>query len=160
MSAMQRRKGRSFEQQIATAYRGLLPHRVVRRSLQAHQPFEPDVVIEGVPVWTECQDARHPTPEKKHQQAVRDIAKAKQHGVIHANVLPVVVWHRIRERESWATFEWSDLAFLLGVDTSKMPSMLVTVTFRDFLAALVVIDDLHRYVKPNGTQTGNGLALG
>ncbi len=102
MGKLSRTKGRSFEQHVATAYRMLWPAAAVRRSLQAHQPFEPDVVVEGgapewaLRLWTECQHARGCTPLVKLAQAERDIKALKKSltalGSSFSARLPVVVW--------------------------------------------------------------------
>lgn len=105
MGKLSRRKGRSFEQLIATCYRETWPAAKVRRSLQAHKPYEPDVVIEpasNLPawvtaLWTECQHAQDPTPLDKLAQAERDIAEfnVNRPSTVrgHARV-PIVVWRK------------------------------------------------------------------
>ncbi|HYF53753.1 MAG TPA: hypothetical protein VEA41_05800 [Salinarimonas sp.] len=67
------------------------------------------MVIEGSGVWLELQDARKPDPEAKLEQAERDAARV--------NGLPIVVWHRIRERKIHASMRLSTLLKLSGVDT-------------------------------------------
>ena len=105
MGAMQREKGKRFERDIAARLREVFPAADVRRSSQADRAANSDVVVTGDPLlerlWLELQDARDPTPLAKLQQAERDIAVARRTGV---NLrMPVVIWHRIRERASQVT---------------------------------------------------------
>lgn len=116
-----RTKGRAFEQEIARRYRALWPKATVRRALQAHKAYEPDVVVEGLNLWTECQDASDPNPVAKLTQAVRDMGRAQERGFIPEGmrVYPVVVWHKKGERAEWATFRLADLMALAGGTTFK-----------------------------------------
>jgi len=99
MGKLSRRKGKTFEQHIATQYRLLWPDAEVRRSLQAHKPYEPDVVVVHpklswvTALWTECQHAKESTPGAKLQQAERDVQEweARQTDR-HSKRLPIVVW--------------------------------------------------------------------
>jgi hypothetical protein len=101
MSLMSREKGKRFERRIADDLRRALPQATIRRSLQAHRAYEPDVVIEGdAPtlakrLWLELTDSRAPAPLDKLAQAERD-AQGK-------GCLEVVVWHRLGERSVQAT---------------------------------------------------------
>lgn len=73
-----RRKGHDFERKVAARLRQKWPDLTVRRSQQAHQAFEPDVVVEGEgapPIWVECHHGKT-DPRKKYEQAVRDVDKA------------------------------------------------------------------------------------
>ena len=105
MGAMQREKGKRFERDIAARLREVFPDADVRRSSQADRAANSDVVVTGEPLlerlWLELQDARDPTPLAKLQQAERDIAVARRTGVNYR--MPIVIWHRIRERTSQVT---------------------------------------------------------
>jgi hypothetical protein len=114
MGMMQREKGKDYERRVASAMRAAFPFATVRRSSQADRAHAPDVRFETGPellrqLWLECNDARQPNPLGKLEQAERD--------TIHGPDawLPVVVWHRFREREDWATLRIRTLRFLLGV---------------------------------------------
>lgn len=119
MSKMQRTKGRVFERFVATRIRRKFPGALVRRALQSEAAHESDVVVEGdgAPaalrqLWLECNDARNPDPRAKLAQAERDASRAiDKRGVLR---LPVVVWHRIRERRIQATMRTQTLLSLLG----------------------------------------------
>lgn len=144
MGMMQRRKGRSFEQKIADIYRKKWPDFVVRRSLQAHRPYEPDVVVEGVvgrhKLWTECNDAAKPNPLVKLIQAERDIEKAVSAGM-YFPYLPIVVWHRLQSREVNVTMRMSSLWRFTGMwadgGSKELRDMLVTMTLDAFLESVV-----------------------
>jgi hypothetical protein len=88
-----RAKGLAFERRIAKAFRAKYPDATVRRSQQAHQAFEPDVVIEGKApsmvkaLWIECHHGKTAIA-KKYQQAERDAAA---HEYVR---VPVVIWRR------------------------------------------------------------------
>jgi len=144
---MQRSKGRSFEQLVADAYRTAMPAAVIRRSLQAHQPFEPDVVVEH-PVshalsrlWTECQHANEPAPLVKLAQAERDII------VAGGPRLPVVVWRKTRGKTVQVTTRiWVlgalglayplELELELELELGKWTTLVVTVDFYEWLALI------------------------
>ncbi len=130
---MQRRKGRRYEQDIANVFREWWPSAVVRRASQAERADNPDVfVADGPPLlkrlWLELTDSRAPNPSEKLWQAERDIA----HRVYHRDRLPVVVWHRLRERESHVTTRLWVLDVIRGVTGSVNP-LTVTMTLDDFI---------------------------
>jgi hypothetical protein len=106
MSAMQREKGKAYERAIARVLREVFPAADVRRSSQADRAANSDVVITGDPLlerlWLELQDARTPTPAAKLRQAERDIELALRASG-RLDRLPVVIWHRIRERSHQVT---------------------------------------------------------
>lgn len=136
-----RRKGHDFEREIADVYRKRWPRATVRRSLQAHSPFEPDVVIEGdapnlvLSLWTECQASAAPTPLEKLLQAERDVDRwAVKRGGDATSRLPVVVWRKTGARMTHATLRASTLLYLHG-KCSIGPSM-VTMAFDDLLSIL------------------------
>lgn len=104
MGLMQRRKGRAYEQAIARTFRERWPDCVVRRASQAERADNPDVFIADGPellkrMWLELTDGRAPDPSAKLAQAEGDIA----HRTYHRNRLPIVVWHRLGARKSFAT---------------------------------------------------------
>jgi hypothetical protein len=144
-----RTKGRAFEQLVANQYRERWPEATVRRSLQAHRPYEPDVVVEhpagGSPsrLWTECQHADAPQPLLKLAQAERDILAAEKAGrgepVPGCLWLPVVVWRKSGSSTVYATCRLGVLMCLtgnVGVATLR-PSLVVTVAFADLVAAIL-----------------------
>lgn len=141
MGLMQRRKGRKFEQWVATKYRKRYPKATVRRALQAHQPYESDVMIEGdapeiaIRIWTECEDAASPCPKRKMKQALRDIYRAQSAGRSDQD-LAVVVWHRTGSRTRSATVRICDLMVILGHELPPGLGALVTMDFEDFLELL------------------------
>jgi len=133
-----RRKGVSFEEKIArefrqiydppellaslaeaakakgagsvAAYRAILKTSRVRRSDQGRGAMEPDLVIQGCPLWLELQHARAVTPRGKLEQAERDAATAE------SSLRPVAVIH---ETGRWLTQAWmrfSTLLYLAGFD--------------------------------------------
>ena len=120
MGRMQREKGKRFERAIATLLRQRWPSAVVRRASQAERADNPDVFVEGGPpllarLWLELQDARSPTPMAKLEQAERDADWWWNHGPsTRTERLPVVVWHRIGERTTWATLRLSTLDAIRG----------------------------------------------
>lgn len=132
MGASQRTKGHNFERAIANAFRKRWPHLAdrIRRSQQAHQAFEPDVVIEGVPLWVECQCSRKPTPMAKLEQAEGDIARCA------IDMVPVAVWRKSGERSAKATMRWWALAESTGCDMPDSMDdrlLVVTVDFDEWL---------------------------
>jgi hypothetical protein len=138
MSRMQREKGKRFERRIADDLRRALPSATIRRSLQAHRAYEPDVVIEGdAPelvkrLWLELTDGRAPQPLEKLAQAERD-AQGKGR-------LEVVVWHRLGERSVWASMRFETLAMLLlspprALNTTAW-GVVVTLDWADVLDAI------------------------
>jgi hypothetical protein len=114
MGLMQRRKGRAFEQSVATRLRAAFPGAVVRRTSQADGAYASDVVVEPPApsvigrVWWECHDAASPRPLDKLAQAERDTR--------HLDVLPVVVWHRRGARMTRVTLRLGTLLKLVGDD--------------------------------------------
>jgi hypothetical protein len=136
-------KGKTFERRIANVLRKTWQGVDIRRASQADRPYQSDVyAVNGNEVqrrlWIECQDSRKPTPEVKLVQAERDIAG--QHNVDWAaqeatRRLPVVVWHRIGERTSYATTRLWVLDAVRGV-TSPARSEAVTMPLEQFLDVL------------------------
>ena len=130
MGLMQRNKGKAFERKVASIIRAKFPGVTVRRSSQAERAYQSDVFCVGHPVlerlWMELCDAHKPNPSKKMKQAVRDI------DVSSLERTPVVVWHRIHEREVWATLKLSDLPPMQQSD-AVWPETLVTMRLADFL---------------------------
>lgn len=152
MGKSQRIKGRAFEQLIATAYRERWPEAVVRRSLQAHQPYESDVVVEHpdlprvAAMWTECQHAAKPAPLIKLAQAERDADKAKSVGCYPSTPvmggrhpwLPVVVWRKSGAAQVNATMRhwvWATLAGIVH-EPAGLDRVVITLDFRDFMSAV------------------------
>lgn len=131
----QRIKGASFERRIARMLRERYGADV-HRSSQADRARNSDVVIEpgpGVPanlprLWLELNDALRPDPIKKLAQAERDIAREEVPGRV-----PVVVWHRLGEREVYASLRLYDLDWLCGVGHERAGGPMVTMTLGDFL---------------------------
>lgn len=138
MSRMQREKGKRYERDIARVLRAAFAGADVHRSSQADRARNSDVVATGHPVleclWLELQDARHPTPVAKLEQAERDIAARR------AGRLPVVIWHRIRERASQVTTRLSVIDELRGLSWRlAMPSerlIVVTLDLTEFVRIL------------------------
>jgi len=126
MGLMSRNKGRRFEQVVARALRQRWPGAVVRRASQADRAHRSDVYFEGGPellerLWLELQDAASPTPEDKLDQATRDCHSAREAMRTAGKrageprlYLPVVVWHRLRERAAQATMALGTLLDLIG----------------------------------------------
>jgi hypothetical protein len=107
MGAMQRRKGKVYEREVARILRAEFPAADVRRTSQADRAGNSDVIVTGAPLleqlWLELNDARDPDPLAKLQQAERDIGLARPSSGGVALRLPVVIWHRIRERSHQVT---------------------------------------------------------
>jgi hypothetical protein len=128
-----RTKGHTFERLIANAYRKRWPDAVVRRSQQSHKAHEPDVVVEDVPLWTECNHATNANPMAKLLQAERDTADVTE------TIWPVVVWRKTGSRTINATMRMRTLAALTGylnrlIWSSTPPvDLVVTVDFADWL---------------------------
>lgn len=132
--AARRLKGIRFEQLVATAYRTRWPSHVVRRSEQSHKAFEPDVVVEGIPLWTECQHATTSTPLRKLEQAEDDCTPMHY---------PVVVWRRTGARAVNATMALTTLLSTYGqYDASarlyNSLDSIVTLDFRHWLSHVVL----------------------
>jgi Holliday junction resolvase len=107
MGAMQRRKGKVYEREVARILRAEFPTADVRRTSQADRAGNSDVIVTGAPLleqlWLELNDARDPNPLVKLQQAEHDIELARPSRGGVAIRLPVVIWHRIRERSHQVT---------------------------------------------------------
>jgi hypothetical protein len=140
MPMMQRRKGKVFEREIASTLRAVFPLATVHRSSQADRAYHPDVVVDGnAPLlarclWLELQDARAPTPLDKLAQAERDCERLSQ----TLFRIPVVVWHKYRERSVQATLRLDALMVLTGspfqpVEFAGIP---VTVDWEQLLDVL------------------------
>lgn len=124
MGRMQREKGKRFERLIADELRRRWPEAVVRRASQAERADNPDVFCEGIPVlerlWLELQDARAPTPEAKLAQAEADVLAWQARRGFGVDRLgpgerwPIVVWHRLGERTTYATTRLCTLLILAG----------------------------------------------
>jgi hypothetical protein len=82
---LSRTKGKEFERWLARDLRELIGEPAVesagdvrtsrvRRGEQGHGAVHPDVRVEGLPFWFECQHAARPDPEAKLQQARADSA--------------------------------------------------------------------------------------
>lgn len=139
MGKHSRDKGKGFEQLVANAYRKQWKEATVRRSLQAHRPYEPDVVVEAHPLasrfWTECQHADDPNPLTKLAQAERDISKLAVPIPVR---LPLVVWRKSGSRTVYVTTRM----WVLDAITGRVNSMaawrdlVVTLDFEKWLVAL------------------------
>lgn len=134
MSKMQRVKGKVFEREIARLLRERWPGADVHRSSQADRARNSDVVVVGGPLaasslWLELQDAARPTPEKKLEQAERDVQAGG------GERLPVVIWHKLREREIWATCRLQTLVTLgdMAQGRQVLWPHVVTMPLEDFL---------------------------
>jgi hypothetical protein len=68
-----RTKGHGYEREVAKDYRELGLE--AKRGLQGRGAEECDVVLEGLPLWIECQCSNKPTVFKKLEQAQRDTPK-------------------------------------------------------------------------------------
>lgn len=141
MGKKSRTKGRSFEQLVADVYRTQWPAAVVRRSLQAHRAYEPDVVVEdhrlGQRLWTECQHADASTPLQKLAQAERDILALNR--PTGPRLLPIVVWRSTGSRTvSLTTRLWvlEELGGHADVHMEEWGQLVVTVDFHKWLKAL------------------------
>jgi hypothetical protein len=127
MGKTSRTKGRAFEQLVANMCRAAFPGRTVRRGKQSHLADEPDVVVEGVPLWIECQHADRATPAKKMEQAVKD-SYAQFHKL---PPIPVVVWRRTGSREVLATIRLGDLS-IVALNNLSDHYLLATVSAAEF----------------------------
>ncbi len=111
MGKMQREKGKRFERLIANKLREFFPEHseTIRRSIQSREAEESDVT--GLPgLWIECQDAILPTPLKKLEQAEGDVRMNK----LEANIIPIAVTHKIRNKAIHVTLRLSHLHFIFG----------------------------------------------
>jgi len=136
MAKLSRTKGHNHERAVAAAYRARWPHLTVRRSQQADKAYEPDVVVEGVPLWTECCVGAKPDPLAKLAQAERDVSRFTE------TMLPVVVWRRSGTQTTYATMRHDTLlrTTCLYINESNVPNdpddLVVTVDFDAWLAAV------------------------
>ncbi len=135
MGMLSRRKGRAYEQRIGRMLREQWPGVEVRRSMQNERAFNSDLYVVGNSklerLWLECEDARKPDPNVKLKQAEYDIAMSARND----NRLPVIVWHRIGERTSYATTRLWVLDAVRGV-TAPVRSEAVTMPLEQFLDVL------------------------
>jgi len=120
-----RRKGFSFEREVAQTLRTiydpielrmamskakpaervvLLKQSRVRRGEQAHGAMEPDVVVEDSPLWIECCDSAKDMARAKLEQATRDTRECRL-----AKSWPIAVTHRKRAKTSRATMSLKTL---------------------------------------------------
>lgn len=144
MGLMQRRKGRAFEQRIATILRSSFPGIDVRRSSQADRAVQSDVYCTGHSLlerlWLELQDARNPTPLVKLEQAERDVSavlvRANGTGWRFDDRLPIVIWHRIREQAVHVTMRLWVLDGIRSMCRTRSDVHAVTMTLDDLLAIL------------------------
>lgn len=144
---LSRTKGRAYEQLIARKLRATFPGADVRRSSQADRAANSDVVVTGSPVlerlWLELHDARRPIPQRKLEQAERDVSAIPKPGdAIGRSIgrLPVVIWHRIHERSHQVTTRLWVLDELRGVlrmtDGLAGCDSVVTLDLEDFVEIL------------------------
>ena len=133
MGLLQREKGKRFERLVADLLRKAMPGCTVRRSLQAHRAYEPDVVVEGSPLWLELTHGKAPDPEAKLRQAERD---AERSGTVRwKEPIPLVVWRRHGERSIRATLRLGSLLRLHGIETTTTGPV-VTLAFEAVLEHL------------------------
>jgi hypothetical protein len=150
MGLMSRNKGKRFERDIAARIRTRFGCDV-RRASQAERADNPDIFVpHGVApfkltrLWMELQDARQPTPEKKLEQAERDAYawqdKRTEHGLGYVPRWPVVIWHRLGERTSYATMRVNTLLDIVQPipDAESELREVVTVELDAFLRMLEV----------------------
>lgn len=131
MGKLSRTKGHAHERAVAAAIRARFPHLTVRRSLQSHQAFEPDVVVEGVPLWLECFCGAKPNPLAKLAQAERDVER------FTTPMYPAVVWRKSGSQTTYATMRLETLLCTMGMGALvTMPELVVTVEFDGWLCAL------------------------
>lgn len=122
--AGRRKKGHDFERLVANRYRERWPDRVVRRGNQSHKAFEPDVVIEGSTLWSECQCAAKPTPLAKLAQAERDCPEQPI----------VVVWRKTGAKTINATMRLGTLLELNGMGHMlRAADQVVTLDFDEWI---------------------------
>lgn len=131
-------KGKTYERRIANVLRAKWPGIEVRRSSQADRAVQSDIYVANgneklERIWWELTDARKPDPIDKLEQAERDSRFSSRFGAISR--LPVVVWHRIGERCSYATTRLWVLDAVRGV-TSAVRSEAVTMPLEQFLDVL------------------------
>lgn len=140
--AMSRTKGHAFEREIASRFRELGCQ--ARRSLQAHQPYEPDVVVvhQNLDVvnrlWLECNHATRANPKAKLAQAVRDIARARSKGKAGRDY-PWVVWKETGSRQVNVTMPAWTLREMFGEDLVRQEVLhdwSVTISWDDAVKLL------------------------
>lgn len=146
-----RRKGRKFEQRIARALRARWPEATVRRALQSHKPYEPDLVIEGPAplivrsLWLELTDGKDADLRVpgKLEQAERDIDRAHPAG--EWKRYPVCIWHIIAQRRIHASMRIQTLGAIMGEVVTEAAELLgdavwadtvIEMSFEDFLNLL------------------------
>jgi len=140
MGAMQRRKGKEYERAVALILRSAFPAADVRRTSQADRAGNSDVIVTGSPLleqlWLELNDARAPNPLAKLEQAERDIELAAPSNRIRR--LPVVIWHRIRERSHQVTTRLWVLDSLRAVPPAPCDgaAVVVTMELQEFIGLL------------------------
>jgi hypothetical protein len=139
MGLKSRTKGKTFERAIARQLRAVWPDTVIRRASQAERAHNPDVFVEHGPLvlkllWLELQDAAHPTPAAKLEQAEVDAGNYFQ--ASGQRRWPVVVWHRIRERTIHVTLRVSVLDALRGNQWGGFDRTIVTLSLNDLIATL------------------------
>lgn len=140
MGKMSREKGKRFERRIADDLRRLWPTATVRRSLQAHRAYEPDVVVEGAApelarrLWLELTHGRAPQPLEKLAQAERDIRST----TLFPWRIPVAVWHRHGTRTVNATLRLDALNAIARSDAVEhdFHGVPVTVDWAQLVAIL------------------------
>lgn len=136
MGLMQRRKGRAFEQRIASLLREEFPSIDIRRSSQADRAVQSDVYCTGHPLlerlWLELNDARNPQPLVKLEQAEND---CQCWAFPNSNRLPVVIWHRLREQAIYCTMRLWVLDAIRG-ELHAVRDEVVTMTLDSFVAIL------------------------
>ena len=140
MGKMQREKGKAYERDIANELRKRWPSATVRRASQADRAYQSDVFMTGGPpilasLWLELQDARVPVPLTKLSQAERDCERTSEPR------FPIVIWHRLGERTSYATMRLKTLDSIrwpVGRPYSLRGSfdMVVTMRLGEFLDML------------------------
>jgi hypothetical protein len=174
MSKMQREKGKAYERAIARVLRAVFPAATVRRSSQADRAANSDVVITGDArlerLWLELQDARAPTPEAKLRQAERDLNELARRATDRIDRLPVVIWHRIRERSHQVTTRLWVVDELRGVSAIGGRAVVVTLDLRAFIelvsrgattaAATAELGAIGTREPTPGVQNGIGPGLG
>lgn len=149
MGLMSREKGKSYERKVADMLRKRWPAVIVRRASQAERADNPDVFVEGnwvlAKLWLECQDARKPTPRDKLRQAEVDVLSWQHRRGLPVDRVrsrwPVVIWHRLGERTSYATMRVNTLLDIVQPipDAESELREVVTVELDAFLRMLEVV---------------------
>jgi hypothetical protein len=147
MGLMQREKGKRFERDIAARIRERFGCDV-RRASQAERADNPDVFVpHGVApfkltrLWLECQDAKNPTPTKKLEQAERDVEAWTSKRESYVPRWPVVIWHQLGDRTSYATMRINTLLDIVQPvpDAESELRQVVTVELEQFFEMLEVV---------------------